>query len=125
MKRIFVRSKIHRATVTDGNINYQGSITVGRNLLEASGILPFEFVHVNNINNANHWETYVIPGNDGEIILNGASARLFQKGDLVVIMALVELDNLEIHEFKQKVVFVDENNVVTGTELKKFSDYWK
>ena len=80
MQHIFVRSKIHRAVVTDANLNYRGSITIDREIMQAAGINSFEFVHINNLSNAAHWETYAIPGNKGEIILNGPPSRLFQKG---------------------------------------------
>jgi aspartate 1-decarboxylase len=80
--------------------------------MEAAGLRPFEFVHVNNVNNAVHWETYVIPGDDGEIILNGPVARLFQKGDPIVIMALAELEDHEIPGFIHTDVFVNKKNEV-------------
>ena len=117
------RAKIHRATVNDCNLNYQGSITIGRNMLQASGILPFEMIHINNVTNGNHWETYVIPGEDGQIILNGSPAHHFSKGDIVVIMALAEVSPIELEDFKQTVVFVDVDNVVTEVETKQLVDY--
>ena len=111
--KTFCRAKIHRATVTDGNLKYSGSITIGKNLLDASGITPYEFVHVNNINNAAHWETYVIEGKGNEVILNGAPARLFQPGDLVTIMALIFAQHkLDEHT----LVLVDELNNVTKVD---------
>jgi len=113
--KAYCKSKIHRATVTDGSLNYSGSITIGKNMLDAAGIDLYEFVHVNNINNAAHWETYVIEGKDNEIILNGAPARLFQPGDLVTIMSLEYSDKFKEHT----VVLVDNKNNVT--EIKKIS----
>ena len=107
MKHTLCRAKIHRAMVTDGNLEYPGSITIGRNMLEASGIVPFELVHVNSVTTGNHWETYVIPGEDGEIILNGAPAHHFKCDDIVVIMAFAELTPGELADFSQRVVYVE------------------
>ena len=123
MKLNMCRAKIHRATVTDCNLEYQGSITIGRNMLQASGILPFEMIHINNVTNGNHWETYVIPGEDGQIILNGSPAHHFSKGDIVVIMAFSEISPIDLEDFKQAVVFVDVDNVVTEVETKQLVDY--
>lgn len=110
MLNLMVKSKIHRATVTDGNLNYKGSITVGKELMEAANLRPFEFVHVNNLSNAHHWETYVIPGNTGEIILNGPPARLFQPGDKVVILGFSYLAEHEMKDFNHIDVMVDDAN---------------
>ena len=122
MKYTLVRAKIHRAHVTDGNCDYEGSITIGRNMLDASGILPFEMVHVNNVDTGAHWETYVIPGEDGQIILNGAPSHHFHKHDIVVIMALGEYVNNEISDFSQQVVYVDMSNSVLRIDYKKLID---
>ena len=108
-----VKSKIHRAKVTDANINYQGSITIDKRLMAAAGIRPFEFVHVNNLSNAVHWETYAIPGNDGQICLNGPPARIFQPGDLVVILCFSYLEEHELESFQHVDVLVDSNNEIT------------
>ena len=123
MKHSMCRAKIHRATVTDGNPNYQGSITIGRNMLAASGIFPFEMVHVNNVSNGKHWETYVIPGEDGQIILNGAPSHHFKKGDIAVIMTFTEVVPSELADFKHTVVFVTNKNVVCEVEEKFLRDY--
>jgi len=123
VKHTLVRAKIHRARVTDGNKDYPGSITIGRNLLDASGLLPFELVHVNNVDTGVHWETYVIPGDDYQIVLNGAPSHHFHRDDIVVIMALAELLPNEIAEFSQRVVYVDSYNEVTKTEDKHMKDY--
>ena len=87
MYRIMLRSKIHRATVTDADLNYEGSITVDRSLMDAAGILPYEQVMISNLNNGERFETYVIPGRKGagQICLNGPTARKGQKGDRIVI----------------------------------------
>jgi len=123
MKHTLARTKIHRATVTDGSLNYQGSITLGKNLIKASGLIPFELVHINNLNNAAHWETYVIPGEDNQVILNGPPARLFVPGDIIVVIAYSEFKESELYDFKQTVVFVDGKNNVTSTETKYMRDY--
>ena len=122
MLNLMVKSKIHRATVTDGNLAYKGSITVDRKLMKAANLRPFEFVHVNNLSNAQHWETYVIPGNDGEIILNGPPARLFQKGDKVVILGFSYLSNDELSTFEHVDVMVTETNEITDVIVSK-SDF--
>jgi aspartate 1-decarboxylase len=112
MKRIMFKSKIHRATVTGADLNYEGSITIDSKLLELADILPYEKVDIYNINNGERFSTYVIPGapNSGEICLNGAAARKVQKGDLVIIVSYCELEEDEIDGFFPTVVLVDENN---------------
>lgn len=113
------RSKIHRATVTEANLNYMGSITIDEALLEASGILPNEKVAVVNNNNGSRFETYVIngPRNSGVVCLNGAAARLAQPGDVVIIIAYALLDYHEAQSFKPTIVMVDSKNKVT--EIKR------
>jgi aspartate 1-decarboxylase len=111
--KAYCKSKIHRATVTDSSLNYSGSITIGKNMLDASGIENYELVHINNLNNAAHWETYVVEGEDNMIILNGAPARLFHPGDLITVLSLEYTDRFKEHT----VVLVDDNNNVT--EIKK------
>ncbi len=108
------KSKIHRATVTEANLNYMGSITIDEALLEASGILPNEKVSVVNNNNGARFETYVIKGprNSGVICLNGAAARLAQPGDIVIIIAYALFDHQEAQSFKPAVVMVDGKNKV-------------
>jgi len=109
-----MRSKIHRATVTGAELNYVGSITVDRDLLAAAGILPNERVQVVNINNGERLETYVIEGppGSGTVCLNGAAARLAQKGDLVIIIAYALCNEEEARALVPKVVLVDGNNAV-------------
>jgi aspartate 1-decarboxylase len=122
MMNLMVKSKIHRATVTDGNLAYKGSITVDRKLMKAANLRPFEFVHVNNLSNAVHWETYVIPGDDGQIVLNGPPARLFQKGDKVVILGFSYLTNEEMSTFEHVDVMVTDTNEITDVIVSK-SDF--
>lgn len=119
MARIFVRAKIHRATVTDANLNYTGSIAICPRLLEASGILPYEFVHVNNLANGQHWETYAIKGNPGEITLHGPPARLFAPGDKVVVNCLAHLESADLPDFQHRVVYVDDANQLVRVEDKR------
>lgn len=111
-----LKAKIHRATVTDANLNYVGSITIDPLLLDATGIQEHEKVQVVNINNGARFETYVILGEPGggDICLNGACARLAQKGDYVIIMAYCVLDNEEGKSHVPAVVFVDDDNQITN-----------
>ena len=112
MLRTFCKAKIHRATVTEANLNYVGSITIDRDLLEAADILPYEKVQVINVNTGDRFETYAIdgPAGSGTICLNGGAARLAQPGDLVIIIAYALLANDELAGFRPKVVFVDGGN---------------
>lgn len=109
------KSKIHRATVTEANLNYMGSITIDKELMDAAGILPHEKVQVVNNNNGARLETYVIEGEPGSgvICLNGAAARQAQPGDTVIIIAYTMLTEEEARHFKPKVVMVDENNKIS------------
>ncbi|BEG58080.1 Aspartate alpha-decarboxylase PanD [Helicobacter sp. NHP21005] len=103
-------SKIHRAVVTDANLNYQGSITLGQDLITAAKLAPFMKVDVLNINNGARFSTYVIEGVGCEVCVNGAASRLVQKGDLVIIVAYVSLSLEELPSHKPHIVFVDHNN---------------
>lgn len=115
MLKTLMNGKIHRATVTDANLNYVGSITVDTDLLNAAGIDIHEKVQIVNNNNGERFETYTIAGKkgSGEICLNGAAARLVQKGDIVIIMSFVLMDVKEVATHRPKVVLVDENNKIT------------
>ena len=108
------KSKIHRATVTEANLNYVGSITIDKTLLDASGILPGERVQIVNNCNGARLETYVIEGeaDSGVICLNGAAARLVQPGDNVIIIAYCWIDKEEAKAFEPSIVFVDEENKI-------------
>jgi aspartate 1-decarboxylase len=110
--RSLLKSKIHRATITDADLNYQGSISIDPKLIEAADLVPFEKVEIYNINNGQRFATYVITGKDGEICLNGAAARLVHKGDLVIIASFVDIDNESIKSHKPKLVFVDAQNKI-------------
>jgi aspartate 1-decarboxylase len=109
-----LKSKIHRAVVTEANLDYVGSITIDSDILDQAGILEYEQVHVVNINNGNRFETYAIAGprGSGIICLNGAAARLAHAGDKVIIMAYCSIDSQNAGEHKPVVVFVNENNQV-------------
>lgn len=108
------KSKLHRATVTEANLNYVGSITIDKTLLDAANILAGEKVQIVNNNNGARLETYTIEGpkDSGVICLNGAAARLVQPGDNVIIIAYAQMDSEEAKTFKPAVVFVDDDNKI-------------
>lgn len=112
MLRTLMRTKIHRATVTDANLDYVGSITIDRDLMDAADLVAYEQVHVVDVNNGARFETYVIEGErgSGTICVNGAAARLVQRGDKVIVIAYGTLDETEIADFAPHVVSVDESN---------------
>jgi aspartate 1-decarboxylase len=111
-----MRSKIHRATITQADLHYVGSITIDKNLLEKSGIKPHEKVSVLDINNGARFETYVIEGEpgSGEICVNGAAARMVHKGDLIIIIAYGWMTPEEADKHQPVVVHVDDNNKATS-----------
>ncbi|HSN67261.1 MAG TPA: aspartate 1-decarboxylase [Fusibacter sp.] len=112
------KSKIHRATVTEANLNYVGSITIDEDLLDAAGILPGEKVQIVNNNNGERLETYTISGERGSgvICLNGAAARRVQPGDTVIIIAYCMIDATEAKSFKPNVVILDANNAIVDAD---------
>lgn len=110
MNLTMLKSKIHRAKVTQANLNYEGSITIDIELCNRANILPFEKVEIYNCNNGERFATYVIYGKKGEVCLNGAAARLVQPGDLVIICAYISLDSEDVTSHTPRLVFVDENN---------------
>ncbi|STZ76150.1 aspartate 1-decarboxylase [Bergeriella denitrificans] len=114
MFRTLLGGKIHRATVTEADLNYVGSITVDLDLLDAAGICVNEKVAIVNNNNGERFETYTIPGERGSgvVCLNGAAARLVQKGDIVIIMSYVMLSEPEVSAHEPKVVLVDSENKI-------------
>ena len=120
-----LKSKIHRARVTNANINYEGSITIDKRLMEEADILPYEQVHVLNVNNGARFTTYAIEGarDGGEICLNGAAARLAVKGDLVIILTYSQVSDDKIDKYAPKLVYVDEkNHIHAGRKLLHFLD---
>jgi aspartate 1-decarboxylase len=112
MQLTLLKGKIHRAVVTQCDLNYEGSISVDAQLMERAGILPHEQVDVLNINNGGRFTTYAIPASagSGTIGINGAAARLAQKGDLVIIVAYARMEDVEAKSFQPRVVLVDAAN---------------
>ncbi|MFE2282284.1 aspartate 1-decarboxylase [Streptomyces sp. NPDC059454] len=112
MFRTMLKSKIHRATVTQADLNYVGSLTLDPDLMEAADLLPGELVHIVDINNGSRLETYVIEGErgSGTVKINGAAARLVHTGDLVIIIGYGVVADAQARELKPSVVFVDEHN---------------
>ena len=114
MLREFLDSKIHRATVTDANLEYVGSITIDETLLIAAGMRVWQKVEILDVNNGERFQTYIIKGepNSGVVCLNGAAARKVQKGDKVIIVTYVSLTEDEIENHSPKIVIVDDNNKI-------------
>jgi aspartate 1-decarboxylase len=107
-----LKSKIHRARVTDANVNYEGSITIDRKLMEAADLLEYEQVDVVNVNNGARFTTYVIEGEKGEICINGAAARLAVRGDVVIILSYRQLSEEDASRSLPRLVYVDANNEI-------------
>jgi aspartate 1-decarboxylase len=109
-----LKSKIHRATLTECNLEYEGSVSIDTNLLQAADILPGELVHVLNVNNGSRLETYAIeaPAGSGTVMLNGPAARLGYKGDVLVIISYAEYEEAELQNYKATIVKVDAQNRV-------------
>jgi aspartate 1-decarboxylase len=112
------KSKIHRATVTDADLHYEGSITIDKDLMDAAGMYEYEKVDIYNITNGARFSTYTINGErgSGEICLNGAAARHVQVGDMIIIVCYVQCEESEIEDLKQVVVQVDENNKIVNKD---------
>jgi aspartate 1-decarboxylase len=117
MLRTMMKSKIHRATVTQADLHYVGSVTVDEDLLDAADLLPGELVHIVDITNGARLETYTIAGERGSgvIGINGAAARLVHTGDLVILIAYGQMEDEEARELEPHVVFVDSENHIIGT----------
>jgi aspartate 1-decarboxylase len=117
MQRVMLKSKIHRATVTDCDLHYVGSITIDPDLLEAADILEHEQVHVVDIDNGARFETYTIPGvrGSGEIKVNGAAARLVHHGDTIIVISYGQYDKTELEHYEPRVVHVETqtNRIIT------------
>lgn len=112
MMRVMLKSKLHRLTVTETNINYEGSITLDGKLIKEADILPGERVQVVNLNNSERFETYVIEGGSGIVCLNGAAARLATPGDKIIVIAYALVNEEELSSLKPKIVKVDERNKI-------------
>jgi len=112
VKRTLLKSKLHRATVTEANVEYEGSITIDKDLLEAADILPYEQVDIYDCTNGNRIQTYAIEGERGsrEICVNGAAAHLIKPHDLVIICSYVQVDEEEAHGWQAIRIFLDEKN---------------
>ena len=116
MYRTFLKTKLHRATITAADPDYEGSVTIDRELWRAAGLLEFEQVDVLDINNGARFTTYVIYGSPGEIQVNGAAARLVTPGDLAIIIAYCRLPENKIDSHMPRVVLLGPGNKVTGTQ---------
>ena len=123
--RTMLKSKIHRARVTDANLDYEGSISIDRLLMEAADILPYEMVHVLNVNNGARLQTYAIEGEkgSGEICINGPAARLVSRGDTVIILSYAVVGDEEARSIEPKLVYVNEQNAIVP--CKELSGAWK
>jgi aspartate 1-decarboxylase len=124
MLRTFLRSKIHRATVTEANLDYEGSITLDPVLMAAAGLAPYELVHVLDLNSGARFETYAIEGRrgSGTVCVNGAAARLVQKGDQVIILSYIQSTGAPAPGYRPAIVHVDARNKVVkvrGAERRK------
>jgi aspartate 1-decarboxylase len=110
MQRTMMKSKIHRATITGADLNYVGSITLDEALMDAADILEHEQVHVLDLDNGARFETYAIRGGPGDVVLNGAAARLVHTGDRVIVISYASYDEAELARYEPKVVHVDDRN---------------
>jgi len=118
MQRFMLKSKLHRAVVTDANLHYEGSISIDEHLMEAANLLPYEKVAIYNISNGERFSTYVIPGGKetGTICLNGAAARKASRGDLIIIASYVMIDEDQVSGWLPKCVLLDEKNKIKHEE---------
>ena len=116
MLRFMFKSKIHRATVTHADVDYEGSLTVDSNLLKAADILPYEQIHVWNISRGTRFRTYALPGEAGSgvVCVNGAGAHLVHVGDLVIVATFTEMDDAAARSHRPRVVLVDGKNRIRG-----------
>ncbi|MCH8283119.1 MAG: aspartate 1-decarboxylase [Chloroflexi bacterium] len=116
--RTMLKSKLHRATVTDANVDYEGSITLDPALMRAADILPYEQVHVLDVDNGARLETYAIEGRPGEVCINGAAARLVEKGHRVIILTYRTVESLRASEVKPRLVYLNERNEIVHTGIR-------
>jgi aspartate 1-decarboxylase len=115
MERTLLKSKIHRATVTRANVDYEGSITIDKELMEAADLIPYEQVHIFNVTNGHRFYTYAIEGKRGSgvICINGAAAHLAREGDTLIIASFSSYDQSEVSGHEPRLVYVDEGNKIT------------
>jgi aspartate 1-decarboxylase len=118
MQRVMLKSKIHRATVTDSDLHYVGSITIDPDLLEAAEIREYEQVHVVDVDNGARFETYTIAGTrgSGDVIVNGAAARLVHTGDTIIVISYASYDEEELDRYEPRVVHVDRQNKIIDVD---------
>lgn len=116
MQRSLLKSKIHRVTVTDADLHYEGSVSIDLNLLEAADIVPHEHVHVWDVTNGNRFETYALaaPRGSATVCINGAAAHLAKKGDIVIITSFCTLPDDQVKSYQPKVVLVDAHNQIVA-----------
>lgn len=121
MFRALLKSKIHRVTVTDADLHYEGSVSVDEALLEAADILPYEHVHIWDVTNGNRFETYTLPARrgSGTICINGAAAHLAKKGDVIIITSFFTVPEELARKHQPTVVLVDEHNQIVPTSTKR------
>src|SRR5579872_4244863 len=120
MRRRMMKSKIHRATVTDANLDYVGSISLDPELMRLADIMEYEQVAVLDIDNGARFETYAIVGGPGEVCLNGAAARLVHRGDKVIVITYADYEDADLESFRPRIVHVDSSNTpvdLDGSEL--------
>ena len=117
-----LKSKIHRATVTEANLNYEGSISIDPKLYDAANMMPWEKVEIYNCNNGARFSTYIIPGKEGQIGLNGAAARMVHVGDLVIIASYAQFEVNEASLHQPKAIFVDDDNNIKDIRPEKLPD---
>jgi aspartate 1-decarboxylase len=116
-----LKSKIHMATVTDKNLFYEGSLSLDREIIEKANLKPFEAVWIYNLNNGKRFETYVIEGEKGEVVLNGAAARLGEVGDKIIIVSYAWVPENELKNFKTTLVYLTKKNEIKDIKLKSVS----
>lgn len=112
MRRRLMKSKVHRATITAGDLHYEGSLTLDSDLMHAADLVEYEEIHVVNVNNGQRFVTYIIPGEagSGTLQLNGAAARLGMPGDLVILISYGDVEEREVERHRPRIVFVDAAN---------------
>ncbi len=129
MRRTLLKSKVHRVTVTEACLHYEGSFTLDEDLMDAARLVPYERIEIYNIHNGERFATYVIPGprGHGDACINGAAARLGNQGDLIIVASYVDLEEEEVADFSPVNVYVGEGNrirdVVTGVVTPPFTPY--
>jgi aspartate 1-decarboxylase len=124
MWRAFCRAKLHRIVVTEAKLDYEGSISLDVDLMEAAALMPYEMVQITNLSNGTRWKTYAAPApaGSGTVCLNGPPARLFHPGDLAIVVAQAWMTEAEASDLEVRLVFVDERNRITRVEKHRTQD---